>query len=308
MENYLCIQAERGAGVPATVRRDAEEQVKPMERENDRIKRASALTMIALLLSIGLVGLCPVSAVTLDSYNQLRIPVTNGALFDYNEDNTYYFRLTGGGLNELHITNDSWNLPSGQVTHGGSTGTFWVTNTGGRGYYDDIILLAAVNGTPGANFNLKVNSSGYTWPLTYNGVLPAKEDVSHGVGINGSFDSNNYIQVGAPPTTVEQIWKPSTSANYPIHYGQNMGDTSKTFNLIFVDLKAGTLGTNVNQTYNMTLTDRGATRVDYTVSDLGSAKLAFNAYGWCNWSNQGEGVSWTNALTGSTSSGWDVNI
>ena len=295
-------------GVPATVRRDAEEQVKLMERNNDRIKHATGLTMVALLLSISLVGLFPVSAVTLGGYQNQYIPVTNGARFDYNEDNTYYFKLTGGGLNAMHVTNDPWNAPFGQVNHGSDSGTFWISDTGGRGFNDDIILMAAVNGVPGPNFNLKVNSSGYTWPLTYNGALPASTAVTYGTGINGSFDTSNYIQIGTPPSTVEQIWKPCTSSNYPIYYGQNMGDTSKTFNLMFIDLKVGNLGTNVNQTYNMTLTDRGATRIDYTVNDLGSAKLAFNSYGWCNWSNQQQGVSWTNALTGTGASGWDVNI
>ncbi|HIH04097.1 MAG TPA: nitroreductase [Methanoregulaceae archaeon] len=259
--------------------------------------------MIALLLSIGLVGLFPVSAEPeLSGYHLLNIPVTNGARFDYYEDNSYYFKLNGGGLNTLHVTNDPWNAPSGQVNHGSSTGTFWVSDTGGRGFNDDIIILAAVNGTPGQNFNLKVNSRGYTWPLTYNGALPAKETVSYGTGINGSFTSSNFM------TNIAQIWKPSTSSNYPIYYGQNMGDISKTFKLMFIDLKVGNLGTNVNQTYNMTLTDRGATRIDYTVNDLGSAKLAFNAYAWCNWSNQQQGVSWTNANSGSGASGWDVNI
>ncbi len=279
-----------------------------MERENDGIRRAAALTMIALLLSIGLVGLFPVAAEpVLSDYQNTYIPVTNGARFDFIGDDYYYFRLLGGGLNAMHITNDPWNAPFGQVNHGDATDTFWVSDTGGRGFNDDILLLAAVNGTPGPNFTLKINSSGYTWPLTYNAALPAKEDVSYGVGINGSFTASNFLEDGSA-IDYAQIWKPCTSSNYPIYYGQNMGDTSKTFNLMFIDLKVGNLGTNVNQTYNMTLTDRGATRVDYTVSDLGSAKLAFNTYGWCNWSNQEQGVSWTNALTGTGPSSWDYNF
>lgn len=279
-----------------------------MERENDGIRRGAALTMIALLLSIGLVGFFPVSAYpVLENYQDTYIPVTNGARFDYYADNSYYFKLMGGGLNAMHITNDPWNAPFGQVNHGSTSGTFWVSDTGGRGFNDDIILMAAVNGTPGPNFNLKVNSSGYTWPLTYNAALPAKEDVSYGIGINGSFTTSNFLE-DESATDYAQIWKPCTSSNYPIYYGQNMGDTSKTFNLMFIDLKVGNLGTNVNQTYNMTLADRGATRVDYTVNDLGSAKLAFNTYGWCNWSNQEQGISWTNANSGSSASGWDINI
>lgn len=259
--------------------------------------------MVLLLLSIGLVSLCPVSADPLSSFNQLDVWMTNGARFDYTTDpGSYYFKLTGGGLNALHITNDPWNAPSGQVNHGSnSTGTFYISDTGGRGYNDDLILMAALNGTPGSNFALKVNSSGYTWTPTADGSLPDKSIISQGIGVNETLTSSNFEDYGP------QNWKPCTTGSaYPIYYGQSMSDTSKNFNLSFVDLKVGNLGTNVNQTYNMSLVNRGATRVDYTVQDLGTAQLVFNGYAWCNQSNQGQGVSWTNQNSGTGSSGREI--
>jgi len=54
---------------------------------------------------------------------------------------TYYIKADGGGLNELHITNDA-AAPAGQVTAGTDpSGVFWVANTGGRGYHDNVLLL-----------------------------------------------------------------------------------------------------------------------------------------------------------------------
>jgi hypothetical protein len=286
-----------------------------MERENDGIRRAAALTMIALLLSIGLVGLFPVSATPeLSNYHMLNIPMANGARFTNVSATEYYFKLTGGGLNAMHITNDPINDYDGSVHHGNATDTFWVSDTGGRGFNDDIVVLASVNGTPGANFSLKVNSSGYTWPLTYNAAVPTENTLVYSVGqngtvgINGTFTASDFAEDDYG-VDFAQIWKPCTSSNYPIYYGQNMGDTSKTFNLMFIDLKVGNIGTNSSSVpYSANLTDRGSARVDYTVTDLGNAKLAFNTYGWCNWSNQQQGVSWTNALTGTGASSWDYNF
>ncbi|HIH04155.1 MAG TPA: hypothetical protein HA263_10045 [Methanoregulaceae archaeon] len=269
--------------------------------------------MIALLLSIGLVGLFPVSAQPeLSDWRHIWIPMTNGARHGVNDE--YYFKLDGGGLNAMHITDDPINDYDGAVYHGGDSGTFWVSDTGGRGFNDDIIILASVLGTPGPTFNLKVNSSGYTWPLTYNAAVPAENTLVYNVGqngtsgINGSFNTGNYL-ADEDDVDIAQIWRPSTVQNYPIYYGQNMNDPSQEFNLIFIDLKGGNIGTNSSSvSYSANLIDRGSARVDYTVEGLGDAKLAFNTYGWCNWSNQQKGVSWTNSLTASPQSGWDINF
>lgn len=79
----------------------------------------------------------------------------------------YYIQAAGGGLNQLHITNN-YATPSGQadvknIATSTTSGTFWVSTTGGRGYNDDIILLASVKGPISNDFSLNINSSGYQW-------------------------------------------------------------------------------------------------------------------------------------------------
>ena len=79
------------------------------------------------------------------------VPPANFALYGYTNGNCdptqYYFNLTNasGSLNAIHITNDITNQNGGVYTTTASSGTFYVSDTGGRGGEDDIILLAAIN-------------------------------------------------------------------------------------------------------------------------------------------------------------------
>ena len=101
-------------------------------------------------------------AQVMEDYDHVFFKVANhaGAVFnDYGND-TYFMRFekVGGGLNSLHITTDP-RVPTGQVTNTGNlTGSFFVNYTGDR-IQDDFILLIAVNGTLGADFQLIIKSS-----------------------------------------------------------------------------------------------------------------------------------------------------
>lgn len=269
---------------------------------------AKLLGLCAAVMVVSTVVL-PVAALygdPLPDYRHIWVPMTNGARFN-ESGGAYYFELDGGGLNALHITNSS-ELPYGQVNHGNTTsGTFYITDTGGRGYDDDIILMLAVNGTIPQDFNLHLESDGYVWTPTADGSIPDEvyiSDKHRNNVIDNDFGIANF-------TDYYQIWKPSTSSNYRIYNSQDMGDTARKFSLMFIDLKAGALGLNTTTGYSGDLVDNGAVRVDYTFTNLGSLPAAFNAYAWCNQSNQGEQtVSWTNKLDGTSSgtSGWDFNI
>ena len=68
------------------------------------------------------------------------------------------FDKAGGGLNSLHITTDPANPDGNVTTTSNLSGTFYVDFTGGR-VQDDFVLLVAVNGTIGSNFNLNLKSS-----------------------------------------------------------------------------------------------------------------------------------------------------
>jgi len=273
------------------------------------------MAAVALLLFVA-IAVIPVAASVWPNYQQIYVKPENGIRFDKVGNGTYYFKLTGGGLNALHISNDPINATFGQVTTTTSTtGHFWMTDTGGRGFDDDAILLVGVNGTPDTAFKVHITSSGYTWaPTGVVNQLPAIGDISYTTSAvnNAQFTTTNFTEFSG--SDVNTYWRPSTSSYYPVVSGEKMTDSLNDFKFIPIDLKVGIIGTNANSTYNGSLTDHGAARIDYVIEGMPlDGIVAFNAYAWCNQSNQLQGVSWTNAVNKSTDgpgsntySGWAV--
>lgn len=98
----------------------------------------------------------------MEDCDHVYVKVANHAGSSFNDfgNNTYFMRFekAGGGLNSLHITTDP-RVPTGQVTNtGNATGTFFVDFTGDR-VQDDFVLLVAVNGVTGDDFQLNLKSS-----------------------------------------------------------------------------------------------------------------------------------------------------
>ncbi len=215
-------------------------------------------------------------------------------------NNTYYIKADGGGLNELHITNDV-NVPAGQVTADDEqSGAFWFTNTGGRGFDDDIILLVSVNGTIPDDFALHITSSGYTWtPSSTVNAAPTEYTYTEGA-VDETFTKEDFIY--GP-----QTWKPGPGdlvvPSLPLSYGQDVADQSAESYLMFVDLNVGNM--YPSKFSGATLTDSGGAKVEFTFTNLTTA-AAFNGYGWCLAANQGQGISWTNRVSGIGSSGYSV--
>ncbi|MGB9200897.1 chitobiase/beta-hexosaminidase C-terminal domain-containing protein [Methanobacterium sp.] len=244
---------------------------------------------------------------------QSTISVNNSPLSDYNNiyvqtanNGTYYIQNLGGGggLNAVHIaTNTTLGPNYGQYTNTTEqSGVFYATDTGGRGYQDDVILMIAVNGTLPKNFSLHITASGYTWiPNGYN-TAPAMDNITYQpVSINETFYSNDFIY--GP-----QNWKPAGGDTaYPIYYNEDLTDPSNSFNIMFIDLKAGLLGSNY-PTGNGVLINYGAVKINYTFNDLQSL-ATFNIYAWNANTTHGAGAGWTNSiLTGQTGgpSGYSV--
>lgn len=101
-------------------------------------------------------------AQVMEDCDHVYVKVANHAGSSFNDfgNNTYFMRFekAGGGLNSLHITTDP-RVPTGQVTNtGNATGTFFVDFTGDR-VQDDFVLLVAVNGVTGDDFQLNLKSS-----------------------------------------------------------------------------------------------------------------------------------------------------
>ena len=260
----------------------------------------------ALLCAIVLISSGSVAAdqTVIPSCADSNLTVANdaGARFDAIGNESYnYFNSTSQsatqGQNALHITTNISNSIGNVTFTNTQSGTIYFSDTGGRGWDDNGILMLAINGTIPDNFWVHITASGYQWTpvLYYN--KPSQSDLIYVIGsINETFYKSDFIY--GP-----QIWKPCPAANYPIFAGQNMDDTTNTFSIIFIDLYAGLIGTNTP--YYSSLIDNGMIRIDYEFYNLPEGSIAaFNAYAYCQDSKQGEGVRWTNRVT---DSGYYVN-
>jgi hypothetical protein len=229
-------------------------------------------------------------AAPLSSNRDIDIQVSNdaGALYGDGPD-TYFINAPGGGLNQLHISTDSTPAGvSGQVTTqnistSSTSGTFWVTTTGGRGYNDDIILLFSLTGSISNDFSLKIKSSGYQWTPSSAGVVnPVYKDGA----VNETFTAADFLY--GPQTTKPG---PGNASVLPFYSGQNINDPATAQSLLFVDLDVG----NNN---NRTSTDSGDAKVEFDISGMYGDTASFNAYAWAFSAMVADSsINWTNNLS-----------
>jgi hypothetical protein len=227
----------------------------------------------------------------------IRVANDDGARFDLFGNDTYYIKFDGGGLNALHVTTDPL-VPFGQVTKTrAANGTFYISDTGGRGFFDDLVLLVAVQDPIPDDFSVRLRSSGYTWTPTADLNRPpdASALTFHDSALDETFTLADFRYR-------PQSWKPSGPENYPVMEGVDPATSTAAFRFLFVDLGVGALGLNSDQAR---LKYNGTARVEYTLSNT-TSPISFNVYGWNNQSNQGQGISWTNRVTGEGSSGYIV--
>jgi hypothetical protein len=278
--------------------------MKPKSEYIDRNKMTIAILALLVMVALG----STVAAAPLPAPRHIFINVANDAGVKYNLDgasyggpsNTYYIKADGGGLNELHVTNDI-AVSGGQVTAtNAQSGTFYVTNTGGRGFDNDIILLLAVNGTIPDDFSVHIRSSGYNWtaaaPGVYQPSLPTDYQYVEGV-VDETFTRSDFIY--GP-----QTWKPGSgdlvTPSLPLYAGQDINDNSNQFQLVFIDLKAGNM--DPTKFSGVPLANNGDVKIEYSFHNL-TTFATFNGYGWCTAAFQGEGISWTNAMSPVTGGG-----
>ncbi|WP_220682256.1 PGF-pre-PGF domain-containing protein [Methanofollis formosanus] len=172
------------------------------------------------------------------------------------------------------------------------SGTFYITNTGGKGCSHNIILMLAVNGTIPEDFRAHIQSSGYVFPLLGKTDLPdVQSQIYYDEVLNETFTRDDFVY--GP-----QIWKPYNGRDwpagqpYPIYHGQDMSDTGDAFQVMFIDLNAGVL-TGVKDLG--ALTDGGALKIDYSFENLEST-AAFNIYALYKTSEQPTTLQFTNRL------------
>lgn len=267
-------------------------------------QRSVSFILVLIIMLICSLGAVSVSAADLPSnpltnYKHLTISTANSG--------SYYIKFDGGGLNALHMTT-SIDEPYGQVTSSTATsGTFYISDTGGRGFFNNLILMVAVKPPSGENttipddFSVTISSAGYTWEPT--GVVnqpPVIEDLTYQTeAMKGTYSLSDLMY--GP-----QTWKPAGETlpkAYPIYSGQDVTNTDESFYLCFVDLKTGNLGENSALSG---LKNNGMAKIRFSLNGLPEGGMVvFNVYGYCaaDQSNQGEGISWTNCVSGSGSSG-----
>jgi hypothetical protein len=183
------------------------------------------------------------------------------------------------------------------------TGTFWMTNTGGRGFDDNLPILISVQGEIPEDFAVHIKTSGYSWtPNPVPNAPPVTADYVVGA-VDETFTSEDFIY--GP-----HIYKPGPGAlgtwSLPLWNGQNTADPSTASYLMFVDPYVG----NLKSSNPLAAIDGGAAKVEYTltgVNDLPyNTVISFNGYGWLLNANQGQGISWTNNVAGYGSSVYTV--
>ncbi|WP_265581908.1 outer membrane protein assembly factor BamB family protein [Methanofollis aquaemaris] len=267
---------------------------------------------VAFLLLFMIISIVPAAAdtgTTVMPSNKdtlLRISNNENARFNDYGNNTYHFfsptQSNTQGLNALHITTDASNS-NGQVTFSNDqSGVFYLTDTGGRGWDDDGILMLAINGTLPDDFQVRIKASGYRWTPVLKGTYPTFENVTYVPdALDETFTKDDFLY--GP-----QIWRPAAAVDYPIFDGQDMADTGNTFSIMFIDLNAGILGANTLSQPDFSeqsITDNGAIRIEYSFENL-ETFAAFDGYVYTVSSNQGQGVRWTNRLSATGSSGYAV--
>jgi hypothetical protein len=227
----------------------------------------------------------------LPANRDIHIEVANdaGARYGSGENDTYWLNAPGGGLNQLHIANtgDAAGV-QGQVTAktidtASTSGSFWVTTTGGRGYNDDLVLAFSMTGPISDSFSLKLKSSGYQWDA--GASLPGS--LTHVDGaVNETFTQADFLY---GPHTAKP--GPGNAWVLPFWSGQDINDPATASWIMFIDLNVG----NISDRSSI---DAGSAKVEFELEGLYGTTAAFNAYAWAlNANVANSSINWTNRLS-----------
>jgi hypothetical protein len=264
-------------------------------------RRLVPIIAAALLCAAAVTAACAADvareSIPTNKHVHFRVANDEGARFDLFGNDSYYVKFDGGGLASLHVTTNPLDR-FGQVTRtNAANGSFFITDTGGRGVFDDIILLVAVRDPLPDDFKVRIRSSGYTWaPTPEVNKVPDRQALTyHETALDETFDAKDFRYE-------PQSWKPSGTPNFPVMEGADPKAPENVFRFLFVDLYVGELGLNSEL---VGLKDHGAAKVEFSLANT-SSPVAFDIYAYNNQSNQGKGVSWSNMVSGQGASGFVV--
>lgn len=301
-----------------------------MRNEQKRMTRMWWMISAIVLLFVA-TAVMPVAAVlnpwstgifTGSYYNYTLIPTANQERFPVFPETAYTYQANltmtngTGGMNAVHISTYGTNNAGQCFVSKNLTDTLYVTNTGGRNYQDNVILLIGVassNDDERQKLAVDVDAKGYSWePHNTVNSGPAQEEIqwtTTDVGITSADYATDNTGGG-----IYQTWKFAPNPNYPMYCGQNVADEStlsNVFNWTAVDLGEGILS-NTSMTG---LNNSGTIKVGYTISrtdglavGLGSnaTRVAFNVYAYNRYTSQGWNQTlWLNRVNnnGESSSG-----
>lgn len=250
-------------------------------------KQALVLSLAIAISSPALAHVLPLPA---NRNIHINVSNDNGARLGSGADDSYYIDAPGGGLNQLHITTDSstaglnGQVTTQNITSSSTSGTFWVSTTGGRGYNDTIVLMASIQGPLANDFSLTVKSSGYQWTPADNAL---GADIHYVDGaVQETFGKSDFLY--GPQTA-----KPGPGNGWilPFYSGQDINDPSTASYLMFIDLYVGNLS-------DRSLIDSGNAKVEFSLSGLYDNVVAFNAYAYAQTANIADGsINWTNRVS-----------
>ena len=272
------------------------------------------LKILAVILLISLaIPFASAASGPLPDNNNLYLETANSPRFDDQGDGTYWFWFPeNAGLNTLHITDDYADGYGQVTTTAEMSGTFYVTDTGGMKYKDDIILLLAVNGTVSDDFSINLRCNGYQWtPNATPHTPPLESEVTYVTScLDADFTKDDFAVYNEK--SVRQYWKPFYTSDYPLYYGQDVSDTDNEFKLMFIDLNAGVL--NAGSLGYSSLKNGGSVKVNYEFQNLSDCYAAFNVYAYSkrpevDHPELDNTTQWTNRLndeSGRTVSGYSV--
>ncbi len=93
----------------------------------------------------------------------ITLKISNDVRFDNTGDNSYYLPISLG-TEGMHISGSYQKSSSNPaVIIENQSGTFYVYETGGAGYIDDVVLMVGVAGNITDDFKIKITSNGYVW-------------------------------------------------------------------------------------------------------------------------------------------------
>ncbi len=273
---------------------------------------------VALLLCLLFVAVPVAAAIELPQQNGLNLTVINKqrpSLYDSQHPGTYYFmignNIYNGGQNAIHVSTTYLTAPGDITTHTDNSGTFYITDTGGKGYEDGAMLLIAVQENAlSPQFSIDLHAEGYNFTDHAANVMPTEAEVGsfNDNAYTGTLTANNFLKYDGE--TVLQAWKPSTGSdgNVNMKFFNDQDLAGPKYNIILVDLNTSIVGKNA--AYQTGLTNYGNPKVTYTIHGYSGGNVSFVPYAWVFYQTGGGSffdrtIGWTDRSSGDS---WLVTL